>query len=531
MPAPIALFVYKRPAHTRRTLQALTQNELAAASTLYVFADGPKASATEADLAAIAEVRRLVSEQAWCGQVRLVERAQNLGLANSIISGVTELVQAHGRVIVLEDDLVTSPQFLRYMNQALDFYADEEKVAAIHGYCYPLRPAAGQTLPATYFSKNPGCWGWATWARAWRYFEPDAAKLLAQIEGSGRSQEFDYEHFPYANILRDQITGGVDAWAIRWYASLFVNRKLALWPGASLVHNIGNDNTGVHSVTTHRFDVALAAQAPPVQPQPLAEHPALRALTREFYAGFGQGRKYLIIKKLKKIKRWLVAQRRAWGRAWSRQLAPLRSVHPRTRDFGFSQGQPVDRYYMAQFMAQHRADLRGVALEVASSEFSEQFGAGQITRYEVLHVDPTEYAATLIGQLDQPATLPADVADCFVCTQTFHVIYRLRQAIAGAHRLLKPGGVLLATLPGITQVSRFDMDRWGDYWRLTDRAALQLFSEVFGPGQVTVTTYGNVLAATALLQGRSHENFTRRELDHHDPDYPVLIGVRAVKLS
>jgi SAM-dependent methyltransferase len=526
MPAPIALFVYKRPHHTRKTLEALARNELAGQSVLYVFADGPKPGATKADLHALAEVRALVRERAWCGEVHLIEAEQNLGLAGSVIAGVTRTVGQHGRVIVLEDDLVTSPHFLRYMNDALDFYADQPKVVAIHGYMYPV----AAPRPETFFLREVGSWGWATWQRGWDLFEPDAQKLLDALLAKGLDQDFDYGGaYPYTNILRDQTKGGVDAWAIRWYASAFLHKKLVLWPGQSLVQNIGNDNSGVHSFATTKYDVALA-QGPVVpRPIPLEEHRALQAAIRHFFVHSTSSR----------LAQWrakatAVARRVGHGLRVRRQMLAakvaswFRSPEPLSRDFGFTFGDPVDRFYIKKFLAENRRYITGVAMEIAESDYLQQFGQG-VARYEVLHVDPEAEKATLIGNLTDPPSLPADYVDCFVCTQTLNVIYDYRSAIAGIHRLLKPGGTALVTVPGITQLSRFDADRWGDYWRFTPQSAQKIFTEIFGEGQVQVDFYGNWLAASALLQGKAIHMLTERELMHQDPDYPAIITIIAKK--
>ena len=176
-------------------------------------------------------------------------------MANSIIIGVTEVCQRHGRVIVLEDDLVTSRYFLRYMNEALDLYEDQPHVISIHGYVYPGR----EPLPETFLLKGADCWGWATWRRGWDLFRPNGAALLEELERTDLIHEFDFDGaFPYSQMLRDQIKGRNDSWAIRWYASAFLSNKLTLYPGRSLVHNIGNDSSGIHCEPSNSFDVEVS---------------------------------------------------------------------------------------------------------------------------------------------------------------------------------------------------------------------------------------------------------------------------------
>ncbi|MDP9235057.1 MAG: PIG-L family deacetylase [Actinomycetota bacterium] len=210
------------------------------------------------------------------------------------------------------------------------------------------------------------------------------------------------------------------------------------------------------------------------------------------------------------------------------RFGSLRRLEPISRDWGFERGRPVDRYYIEGFLADHGDDIRGRALEIVDDEYIRRFGAG-VTRTDILHVAPGNSKATIIADLSVGDGIPSDAFDCVVLTQTVHLIYDVRRAISTLHRILKPGGVVLATMPGISQISRPDMDRWGDHWRFTSRSAKSLFAEVFGEDAVTVTTYGNVLAATALLYGLADRELTRHELDTWDRDYELVIGVRAVK--
>ncbi len=227
-----------------------------------------------------------------------------------------------------------------------------------------------------------------------------------------------------------------------------------------------------------------------------------------------------ILSKIKRLLKRNVTDKVDWRQ--------LRSVEPVSRYFGCDRGAPADRYYIEKFLNANRSDIRGAVLEVAESCYSKKFGSG-VTKYDVLFVDKTNPDATIIGDLSRPETLPEGVVDCFICTQTFNFIYDFKSAIAGAYRMLKPGGVLLATLAGVSQISRHDMDRWGDYWRFTTASAGRAFGEVFGAGAVETECYGNVLSAVALLEGISLEELTEKELDHKDPDYQVIISVRAVK--
>lgn len=264
--APIALFVYNRPAHTRQTVEALLANDLAADSDLHVFSDAPK---TDADINRVAKVREYVHGICGFRNVTILERDQNLGLASSIISGVARIVNEYGRVIVLEDDIVTSPHFLTYMNDGLDLYENEKKVASIHAYCYPIK----EKLPDTFFLRGADCWGWATWKRAWQHFCPDGEKLLEQIKHRGELMNFDLEGKAFfSRMLKDQIDGKIDSWAVRWHASAFLDGLYTLYPGESLVINIGIDGSGTHCRRGYDFGKTFAGKAVNLQKQPIVEN-------------------------------------------------------------------------------------------------------------------------------------------------------------------------------------------------------------------------------------------------------------------
>lgn len=252
MLAPIVLFVFARPDHTRRTVDALKQNELAQKSDLFIFSDAPK---SEAQAGAVREVRQYIRRIEGFKSVSIVERETNFGLSRSIIEGVTSIVNQQSRVIVLEDDLITSPHFLAYMNQALDTYSDDDRVASIHGYVYPVKAH----LPDAFFMRGADCWGWATWQWEWAQFNPDGQYLLDELRRRELLEEFDFNGaYLFSKMLEDQIKGKNDSWAVRWHASAFLADKLTLYPGHSLVHNIGNDVSGTHCGDTTQFDTALS---------------------------------------------------------------------------------------------------------------------------------------------------------------------------------------------------------------------------------------------------------------------------------
>ena len=207
---------------------------------------------------------------------------------------------------------------------------------------------------------------------------------------------------------------------------------------------------------------------------------------------------------------------------------------PLSRDFGFDRGTPVDRYYIEKFLYNNRQYFKGRILEVAQDWYSSHYaGLNETTEQkpivETLHYDGTEDEVTIIGDLTKPETLPENRYDCFVCTQTYHVIYDVPKALEGSYRLLREGGVLLATVAGISQICRGDMNRWGDYWRFTNKSLELLFKETKF-SQVEIVPMGNVMAACAFLQGIALEELPKRELlDVMDEDYQLIIGIRAIK--
>lgn len=213
------------------------------------------------------------------------------------------------------------------------------------------------------------------------------------------------------------------------------------------------------------------------------------------------------------------------------RFGSLRRLEPIDREFGFSRGTPVDRYYIEAFLARYAIDIRGRVLEVGDARYTRRFGGARVTRSDVLHVISGNPEATIVADLSRGDHLPSGAFDCIVLTQTLQCIYDQRAALQTCHRILKPGGVLLATTHGISKLSRTDMAQWGEYWRLTSRSARLLFEETFAPESVQVETHGNVLTTTAFLYGLAAEELTREELEFRDPkaEYEMLITIRVVK--
>jgi SAM-dependent methyltransferase len=213
------------------------------------------------------------------------------------------------------------------------------------------------------------------------------------------------------------------------------------------------------------------------------------------------------------------------------RFGSLRRLSPLSRRFGLERGQPVDRYYIESFLAGHGGRVRGRVLEIGDDSYSKRFGADRITRQDVLHVVPDFPGATIIADLANAPQIPSAAFDCVILTQTLHYIFDLRAAVATLDRILKPGGTILATLPGISQVCRDQEDSESDCWRFTASSARRLFRDRFRNADVEVKTYGNVLSATAFLYGLPARELTRRELDHYDPDYQLVISVAVRKAA
>lgn len=207
----------------------------------------------------------------------------------------------------------------------------------------------------------------------------------------------------------------------------------------------------------------------------------------------------------------------------------LRRLEPVSRTFGVDRGTPIDRYYIENFLAAHRGDIAGRVLEIGDATYTRRFGGERVTRSDILHTPPGGRSATLVGDLASAEGIPRDAFDCIILTQVLPFIFDVRAAIATCHASLKTGGVVLATVPCISQISQFDMERWGDYWRFTSLSARRLFEDVFGTPNVEVEAYGNALAATAFIQGLATEELETGELEHRDPVYEMIITLRALK--
>lgn len=252
MSAPIALFAYSRPNHVRRTVESLLTNPEAADSDLIIFSDGARSPDDEAT---VQRVRDYVDCIVGFRSLTVHMRPYNYGLADSIIDGVSRVLQLFKNVIVLEDDLLVSAFFLQYMNEALDRYADDSRVISVHGYVYPIK----KSLPKAFFLRGADCLGWATWRRGWSYFNPDGQFLYDSLKNENLLRDFDFNgSYDFSAMLHGQINGKNNSWAVRWYASAFIANKLTLYPGRSLVQHAGNDGSGTNFGISSALDVEFS---------------------------------------------------------------------------------------------------------------------------------------------------------------------------------------------------------------------------------------------------------------------------------
>ncbi len=272
-------------------------NYLCKETELYIFSDGYK---DESDRANVQKVRKLIHSIDGIDsfkKIHIVENKQNLGLAKNIIAGVTQTVNEYGKVIVLEDDLITSPWFLTFMNDALDRFETENRIGHVHGYCYPL-----ENTPDAFLIKWVGSWGWATWKRAWDMFNPDGVELLNEIKKRGLSRKFDFNgKYPYTRMLRRQVKGVNNSWAIRWNATLFLNDILSVNAGKSLIQNIGFDGSGMHSGSDEIYTTPLHKERLNIDINQISENKSVRSAIEKYH-----GRTYSFLAKAKRrINRYL----------------------------------------------------------------------------------------------------------------------------------------------------------------------------------------------------------------------------------
>jgi hypothetical protein len=291
--APIALFVYNRPEHVSKTLNALEKNHLATHSTLYIFSDGPKKNI---DKPLVSEVRNLIKKTYNFKTIKILEKSENVGLANSIVSGVNNVLNKHNSVIIVEDDIVTSPYFLTYMNDALEIYRDVDKVMHVSAYLPPVVA----NLPETFFFNQSSCWGWATWKRAWKHYNNNANFLLKSIEPKSIKKFNIDDSIDLYDHLTANIDGRLDTWAIKWHASIFLRSGLCLHPKKSLTLNIGRDGSGTNTGITNHYESIVSNQKIIVSPIELTESKLARFLIANYYRSINPSKNLSFINQIKR---------------------------------------------------------------------------------------------------------------------------------------------------------------------------------------------------------------------------------------
>lgn len=295
MLSPIVVFSYNRPYHLRQTLDALAKNDLANESVLYIYCDGSKTSATEEQKQRINESRKVAHATSGFKEVHVIERDHNVGLKDNIVGAVTEIVNQYGRIITLEDDVVTSVGFLKYMNDALDLYADEERVMHVSAYMYPHK----RRLPETFFYPVPyPGGGWATWARAWKYYNDNTQELYDFWKD--RWDVFDVYGADYlSKQLKRNLEGTMKTWFVKWYAVMRMKNALTLFPGCSLTNNIGFNDLATNCYSTTKFDV-VPTDYVKVDEVPLVVDKKASKIIYDFYQGrwYNRRRRKAVMEKI-----------------------------------------------------------------------------------------------------------------------------------------------------------------------------------------------------------------------------------------
>ncbi|MFN3343564.1 MAG: methyltransferase domain-containing protein [Flavobacteriales bacterium] len=526
--APIVIFAYKRPDHLRRTLHTLSANPELGSSDLFFYCDGAKEGASHKEQLAIDEVRSVAKSFGGAKSVQVVARDKNLGLAANVLSGVDDVVSKYGTVIVVEDDVELSPHFLSFMNRALDTYKTNQDVGAVGSWNY----FASDKVNASFFLRYPDSIAWATWVDRWNGFIRDGKELRARLQKENRLNALngDGKCGWFSEMLDDQIEGRVNSWAVRWTASLVLQNKLTVFPKTTLSRHIGFDESATHESGSGDYnrDLVLATTTQSLPKGVVKEDEIAYTNWLSFNQKNFQGDASLKARVWRKIpptwRRWYKRKKEnASNLSFTNQ--PVSSV------FGIDRGTPIDRFYIHAFLRDNRSCFTGDGIEVGEVRYLDEFLPKNAKKTALVFDagDAPAHAEILSGDLTRKLELPSGVADVFVCTQTLNFIFELRDAIEGIHHLLKPGGVALITLAGITQLSRYDADRWGDFWRFTPQSAQKLFDERFGKGNVSVQSLGNPYAAHCILHGMAVEECEEKRLLEVHQDYPVVVTVIARK--
>ena len=292
--APIVLFVYNRLEHTLKTVSALLKNELNEKSDLIIYADGPK---HESDIQKVNEVKNYINSIEGFRHVKIIQRQKNYGLARNIVEGVTEVVNQYGKVIVLEDDIITSPGFLKYMNSALDLYENHEKVMHVSGYMYPVNTRKNGIL----FLRVLSCWGWATWKRAWSRYNDDPSKFIHLLNSDEKIREFNIGgNADFYAQLEANYLNKIKTWAVKWYASWYFEGGISIFPSRSLTSNTGHDGSGTNSKVSSKYSSEKLAESVKVMPKKVSENTKLKKKINQYMSSHNPGRIWKIKESIRK---------------------------------------------------------------------------------------------------------------------------------------------------------------------------------------------------------------------------------------
>ncbi len=299
--SPVVIFAYNRPTHLKKCLESLVKNKESNETQFWIFVDGPK---NEDDQKKIEDIHKIIFYFSKLINIKTVFTKTNIGLAASIIKGVTRVIDEFEKIIVVEDDLILSPYFLEFCNNGLNKYAEEKRVASIHGYSTQFEVPMSEP----YFLRGADCWGWATWKDRWNEVNWDSKDLLIKIKTRKLNKEFDLDHtFNYTDMLNRQSLGQVDSWAIRWHASMFLKNRLTLYPNRSLVQNDGMDGSGTHTSNSSKYDTTLTADRIFINNLEIKESiEARNKLKKSYRKAFKLRRKYSFVRIVFSIKRRLL---------------------------------------------------------------------------------------------------------------------------------------------------------------------------------------------------------------------------------
>ena len=251
--APIVLFVYNRPEHTKRTVESLLNNTLVSKSTLFIFSDGAK---SDKDIQNVDAVRNYIKTLRDFDKIEIIERKKNFGLANSVIVGVNQVISLFDKVIVLEDDMISSPYFLKYMNEVLNYFEYDQRIFSVTGYTFPIKIPENYKHPL-YLSPRSSSWGWGTWENRWEKADWEIKDFQSFIKNKSGIESFNKGGDDLTRMLKNSISGKVDSWSVKWTYTHFLNNAYCVYPVKSRIKNIGADSSGVHTSKTNKFDVDL----------------------------------------------------------------------------------------------------------------------------------------------------------------------------------------------------------------------------------------------------------------------------------